>query len=328
VQGPALLLRRNFAEKLSLSAGYYVDQISGASIDVVTSASPYHEERREISAGTDYLYRDTLMSLAYTDSNEHDYKARTYDFNVSQDMFENRSTLTLGFAQGNDQVGKVTDPGFHAKANRNHYSVALAQVINPTLVGVLSYAATADDGYLQNPYRHAYVQGGSVQEIYPGTRSGQALSLKLVKSWSPRWSARIDGRYYQDSWKIRAVNVGIGGSQYLFRDWILDESYRFYTQKAASFYSDNFQESLDYMARDKELAGFSSHTLGSKLTVPLFHGDPRQHSLLNNLSLSFAFDYMIVDYKDFTDRRPGQLSGFSLYGFDASIAQIFLTAKY
>jgi hypothetical protein len=324
VQGPALLVRKNFAEKASLSAEYYIDQISGASIDVVTTASPYHEQRREITAGADYLYRDTLMSISYTDSNEHDYKARTYDVNISQDMFENRTTLTLGFSQGNDRVGKAHDPSFtEKKADRNNYSASIAQVINPTLVGVLAYEAIADDGYLQNPYRFARVNSGYTQEIYPGTRTGDAVSLKFVKSWSPRWSTRIDARYYQDSWKIHAINVGIGGSEYVYRDWILDESYRFYSQKAASFYSDNFPETLDFMARDKELAGFNSHTLGAKLTAPLYQGDQGNHSLLNSVSVSVAFDYMMIDYKNFTDVRNGQL-----YGFNASIAQIFFTAKY
>jgi hypothetical protein len=322
VQGPALLLRKNFAEKLSLTAGYYIDQISGASIDVVTNASPYHEERREITAGTDYLYRDTLMSVGYTDSNEHDYKARTWNASVSQDMFENRTTLTLGFYQGNDNVGKVNS-NLSEKANRNGYSVSLAQVINPTLIGSLSVESTASDGYLQNPYRFARVRGGSVTQEFPGTRTGEAVAINLMKSWSERWSTHLDARYYWDSWHIGAMNLGIGASHYIHNNWILDGSYRFYTQRAASFYSDNFAQTMDYMTRDKEYASFNSHTLGTKLTVPLYLADPNDHSLVNNVSVSFAFDYMMIDYKNFTDVRNG-----TLYGFNASIAQVFFTVRY
>ncbi len=323
VQGPALLLRKNFAEKMSVSAGYYIDQISGASIDVVTNASPYHEERREITAGTDYLYRDTLMSASYTGSNEHDYKARTYDFSVSQDMFENRTTLTLGYFQGNDRVGDVTNPSLDAKANRNGYSVSVAQVINPTLIGNLSYEGTADDGYLQNPYRKVLVQHRYELQQYPGTRSGQAVSQKFVKSWSTRWSTRIDYRYYWDSWRVRAFNVGIGGSEYILGNWILDGSYRYYTQQAASFYSDDFVQPQDYMTRDKELAHFHSHTLGAKLTAPLYQRNPGSHAVVNSINVSFAFDYMIVGYQDFTDVRNSQL-----YSFNAAIGQIFFTVRY
>jgi hypothetical protein len=77
------------------------------------------------------------------------------------------------------------------------------------------------------------------------------------------------------------------------------------------------------MTRDKEYASFNSHTLGTKLTVPLYLADPNNHSLVNNVSVSFAFDYMMIDYKNFTDVRNG-----SLYGFNASIAQVFFTVRY
>jgi hypothetical protein len=326
VQGPAFLARANFADSFSVDAGYYIDQISGASIDVVTNASPYHEERREITAGTDYLYRDTLMSASYTDSNEHDYKARTYNFSVAQEMFENRTTLTLGFYQGNDQVGKSTEPGFHAKANRNGYNVSVAQVINPTFLATLSYELTVDDGYLQNPYRLVRVGGSHLPnqpEVDPTTRSGQAVSVRLVKSWSPRWSSNFFVRYYTDSWKIHAEQAEVGFSHYVYKDWILDGRYRFYVQQAASFYADNFPVQLDYMTRDKELAAFTSHTLGAKLTLPLYRTDPAHSSIINSITASAAVDYMMISYKDFTDARSGEL-----YGFNATVAQLFFTFRY
>ena len=39
--GPALLVRKSLADKVSLSGSYYVDAVSNASIDVVTTASPF-----------------------------------------------------------------------------------------------------------------------------------------------------------------------------------------------------------------------------------------------------------------------------------------------
>ena len=322
VQGPALLVRKNFAEKVSLSAGYYVDQISGASIDVVTNASPYHELRHEVSGGADYLYRDTLMSLGYTDSNEHDYKAHSWDFSVSQDMFENRTTLTLGYSQGNDTVGKV-NTDLSEKANRDNYSISIAQVINPTFIGTLSYELTANDGYLQNPYRTVRIIGAGAPEVDPTTRNGHAFAQRFVKSWSPRWSTRFDYRYYWDSWKVRGWNAGIGASYSFPNNWLVDASYRYYTQSAASFYSDDFPEPMTYMSRDKELAHFHDHTLGTKLTVPLYDKNPGSHAIVNSVDINVAYDFLMIGYDDFTDTRNGQL-----YSFNASIAQLFFTVRY
>jgi hypothetical protein len=53
IQGPSLLMRKQFAGKFSASANYYVDKVSSASIDVVTTASPYEEERTQYSVGLD-----------------------------------------------------------------------------------------------------------------------------------------------------------------------------------------------------------------------------------------------------------------------------------
>lgn len=319
VQGPALLVRKNFAERVSMSAGYYVDRISGASIDVVTNASPYHEERKEATVGADLLHRDTLLSVSYTDSDENDYKARTLHFGVSQDLFENRTTLALGYSHGRDDVGRV-DSDFSAHARREVYSLSATQVINPTLLGAATYEITADDGYLQNPYRSARVQGGTVPEIYPRTRTGQALSLELVKSWTPDWSMRVEGRLYHDTWKLDAGNVGVGTTHRLARGWVLDGTYRFYKQGAASFYRDDFDQPLNYMARDKELSSFTGHTLGAKLSLPIGRWE---NAAVDAVDFSVSAYWLNFRYGNYTDVRDGDA-----YRLNAFVGQAFFTIRY
>ena len=51
--------------------------ISAASIDVVTSASPYSEQRTEYGVGLDWLYGNALMNVGYTNSDESDYQSAT-----------------------------------------------------------------------------------------------------------------------------------------------------------------------------------------------------------------------------------------------------------
>ena len=60
IDGPSVLVRKNFKETVSVSGNYYVDNVSSASIDVVTSgASEYAERREEFSLSGDYLYGKT-----------------------------------------------------------------------------------------------------------------------------------------------------------------------------------------------------------------------------------------------------------------------------
>ncbi|MCV6606232.1 MAG: DUF3570 domain-containing protein, partial [Porticoccaceae bacterium] len=87
IDGPSVLVRKKFADKVSVRANYYTDFVSSASIDVIATASPYEEERTEFSGGIDYLYNKTTMSLNVTSSSENDYDAQTVGFSISQDFF-------------------------------------------------------------------------------------------------------------------------------------------------------------------------------------------------------------------------------------------------
>ncbi|MGB5624321.1 MAG: hypothetical protein WBM61_01210, partial [Woeseiaceae bacterium] len=55
IDGPSILMRKKVGKSTSFVANYYVDMVSSASIDVVTTASPYTEERTQWSLGMDYL---------------------------------------------------------------------------------------------------------------------------------------------------------------------------------------------------------------------------------------------------------------------------------
>ncbi|TLY63394.1 MAG: hypothetical protein E6K45_12885, partial [Gammaproteobacteria bacterium] len=84
IQGPSVLVRKKVGDNLSLSANYYEDMISSASIDVKLSASPYHETRRQESVAADYLHGKSTYSAGFITSKEPDYKANTEYFAVSQ----------------------------------------------------------------------------------------------------------------------------------------------------------------------------------------------------------------------------------------------------
>ncbi len=112
IDGPSVLVRKSVGKSVSLAANYYVDMVSSASIDVITTASPYTEERTQYSLSADYLRGNTMMSLGVTSSEESDFDATTYNLSISQDMFGDLTTLTLSYAYGDDTVGRSDDPNF------------------------------------------------------------------------------------------------------------------------------------------------------------------------------------------------------------------------
>src|SRR5699024_5108133 len=121
--------------------------------------SRYEEEREQYSLGIDYLRGKTTYSLGYTNSKEDDYQAETASFGISQDLFGDLTTVTMGFSRGEDVVRKrdtITDrvdPGFVEPTDRWSYRVGVAQVLTKTLVMNLGLEVITDEGYLNNPYR-------------------------------------------------------------------------------------------------------------------------------------------------------------------------------
>ncbi len=319
VDGPAMAIRRHITNDVSVGAEYYVDSISAASVDVVTSASPYSEQRTETGMTVDWLYGATLMGATYTHSTESDYESNNYGLAVSQDIFGGMTTVTMGYAHGDDTVMR-NDTDFEEPIDRDDFRLGLTQVLTPTLLATVDYEAITEEGYLANPYRSARVLGAQVPEQYPGTRTTQALSVAGLKSWDEDTAVSAGYRYFTDTWDVTAQDIELGATRYLGNRWVVDLSYRYYTQNGASFYSDDFDREYNYMARDKELSDFRSHAVGARVSW-LFH-DSLPFGL-SRANVTFAYDYMRFDYDDYTDLRTGDP-----YEFDTQLLQIYFTTWY
>jgi len=333
ITGPSVLVLKKLNQNVALRGNYYVDMISSASIDVVTSgASKYSEERTEKTAGIDYLHGNSTLRTSYTNSKENDYTANTASFGVSVDMFGDLTTVTLGYSRGWDTVEKEGDPSFSKSLDRQNYRVELSQVITKNMLMELGYEAITDEGFLNNPYRSVrYLDpdsaaGYSFQpEVYPNTHTSNAVSLRALYFLPYRASINGEFRYYHDTWGVSAHNFGAGYTHPL-GDWTLDLRYRYYTQSAADFYSELFpyENAQNYLARDKELSNFTSNTLGVGLSYEFVRDGWR---FLDKASVNLAYDHIWFDYEDFRDLRdssapPGKEK---LYSFSSDVAQLFLS---
>ena len=341
VQGPAVLVRKNFSDKVSVSAGYAVDQVTGASIDmVVLGASPLHEVRKQKQLGVDYLYGKTTYSAGVQSSIENDYDSSTASFGISQSMFGDLTTVTFGVSRGWDIVTRVInaahqkDPNFRRRVDRKTWSLGISQILTRNLLSGFDYEAITEQGYLQNPYRAIrYLAGpGSTiyltgAETYPGTRTSNAVAVRL-KYFLP-WHASVTGkyRYFFDTWDIHAHTAEVDYTQpFLNERLIADITYRYYRQNSASFYSDLFQfaNQQNYMARDKELAAQDNNAVGAALSYDFLKS---KRWFLKRFSGSLHYDYIMYKFKDFRDASQRQLPAGTepLYHYNANVVQGLLT---
>ncbi len=333
VTGPAILVRKGDNKNFSFSAKYYVDSISSASIDVVTQGSPYSEQRTETSLGVDFLHANTIMSLSYSNSDESDYKADTFSFNVSHTMFGDLTTVSLGYTKGMDEVSSNLDSDRGGDANRQKYRVALSQILTKNLIVGFNFEAVTDEGFLNNPYRSVRfldtpTTTATQLERYPNTRSSNAIAGQFKYFLPFRAAIGAKYRFYADDWDILAHTFEANYTHPLGERWTFEILYRLYSQTHADFYSDLFprQDAQNFLARDKELSEYRTRSFGAGISYEFLN---KGWHFIDKASINLKYRKVLFNYEDFrvinSNDLPGEEPRFS---FGADVYQLFISAWF
>jgi hypothetical protein len=336
INGPSVLVRKQVGKNTSFVANYYVDMISSASIDVITTASPYDEERTQWSLGMDYLHGNTTMTINYTSSVESDFDAKTYSFAVSQDMFGDLTTVTLSYALGDDIVGNSQDPTFERENDRQSYGVGITQILSRNMIAALNFQVITDEGFLNNPYRSVrYADPGTAlgysyePELYPNTRTSSAVGLRAKYYLPYRAAIEAEYRYFTDTWDIKSDTASISYIHPM-GPWTFTAKYRYHDQTGAAFYSDLFSrpEATNFRGRDKELSALTSTTF--KLAAAYeFIGGAEGWKFIKKASVNASIDMLSIDYHDFKDlSTSAPFPDEPLYVLDATVFQLFFSFWY
>jgi hypothetical protein len=275
IKGPSLFVRKKFGETLSSNATYSIDMVSSASIDVLAAASPYTEERKEWSTGLAYLRGKTTYNIGFLNSTEPDYVSDNFSFGISEDMFGDLTTVSLGFTSGKDDVKKRISKGkfepaagvgkeAESSSERRSYRIGVSQILTKSFLVGINYESIALEGYLQNPYRSVRYGPSNATpltqaERYPRTRTSNAVALDARYYLPYRASAKLGYRYYTDSWGIVAHNADLEYIHPIGNSWTVEGGARYYTQTRADFYSDLFPfiDAQNFLARDKLSSTFN-----------------------------------------------------------------------
>lgn len=338
IDGPSVLVRKSFLDKFSVSANYYVDNISGASIDVevLLGASEYEEERVEYSLGLDYLYNKTLMGVGYTNSAENDYDANTMYGSISQDFFGDLSNVSISYSYGKDEISKTDDDGFETRdASHRKFIVSLSQVLSKSWLMNISLQTDVDEGFLNNPYRkYSFLTTNGIRgyspEVYPETRTSDAAAIRFKHFLPYRAALGFEYRKYSDSWEIDAWNFDINYTHPWGEHFIFDIHHRWYSQGKAEFYSDLFaaDDKQNFKARDKELSTFRSTTLGVGVS---YEHEPQNWGFVEKVAVTLLYDRIDIQYDDFLDARENvtvQAGDESKYSIKADVIRFFFTILY
>jgi len=342
ITGESVLVRKKITENFAVEGNYFIDKVSGASVDVLSNASVIKDERKQASATVEYLHDKTTYSLSYINSTERDYISNTTHVSLSQDMFGDLTTLTLGWGRTRDGVGENDGTAFIPRvvwlghAESQSYSAGLSQILTKNLIAGLNFEVITDDGYLANPYRSvryfdpSNAKGYSLaSQVYPDTRTSTAIQTQ-AKYYLP-WRAAVTGsyRYYTDTWAVTGNTYELDYTHPLANIWILEGRLRFYKQTHASFYSDIFPAAgyQNFEARDQDLASSENTTIGGKLTYAFL---PEGWKMFKRGTATLDVSRISFHYLDFTDIRDFGLPQYEpgtepLYHFNATVVQVYMS---
>ena len=338
INGPAILIRKSVGDSVSVSAKHYVDTISSASIDVefIAGASTYKEERIEESLSIDFLNEKTLMNFSYTNSKENDFLADTFAFGISQDLFGDLTTISMGYAHGDNVIGKTNAPSFSKTSQTDNFNLSIAQVLTKNMIMSSTFDVITDTGFLNNPYRKIrYVNPADSSlylkedEVYPATRTSVAFAVRAKYFLPYRAAMHAEYRIYQDSWGINGNNIEVGYTHPFANNWIAEAHFRTYAQTKADFYNDLFPYSnaQNFLARDKELSTFNNNTIGFGISYEFAKGEG---GIIDKASVNFKYDLIQFNYQDFRDATQTSYAAGTepLYQFSANIMQLFLSVWF
>jgi hypothetical protein len=342
ITGESVLVRKKFTENFAVEANYFVDKVSGASIDVLSQASQIKDERKQKSGTIEYVHDKTTYTASYINSVERDYKSDTASFALKQDMFGDLTTLSLAFSNTNDTVGENNGTAFAPNvswlghAESRSYDVDLSQILTKNLIAGVNLNVITDQGYLANPYRSVrFVDAGNpkgyslASQVYPDTRTSTAVQFE-AKYYLP-YRAAVTGsyRYFRDTWSIVGHTLELDYTHPIKNIWILEGRFRYYRQNHADFYSDLFDFASEYRfeARDQDLAAQDNYTIGAKATYAFL---PNGWKMFKRATVTFDVSRITFHYLDFRNIKyfgvPQYVPGDEpLYQFNATVYQVFMS---
>jgi len=338
-------VRKKFSEQFAVQANYFVDKVSGASVDVLSNASVIKDERKQKSLSLDYIHDKTQYNFSYTNSTERDYVSNTTHFSLSQDMFGDLTTVSLGFTDSRDKVGEnngtasVPKISWLGHAESRSYEAGLAQVITKNLITGVTLEVITDQGLLSNPYRSIRFLDNTAlgyslgSQVYPRTRTSTAVEGRAKYYLPYRAAASVSYRYFSDTWGVHANTIELGYTQPVSNKFIFEGRVRHYSQHHATFYSDLFQfaNQQNFEARDQNLAALTNNTVDAKVTWAFA---PEGFLIFKRATTSFDVTRIQFKYSDFRNIRSYNntpaggnyaVGTEPLYSFDAMVYQVYVS---
>jgi hypothetical protein len=227
------------------------DVVTGASIDVVTAASPrsISERRLELglAAARPVARAGTIaLSSSVRGSVENDHSAARAGAGARVELLDRQLTLETRYLGGRDAIGSASDPDFHEARTLHQLSATASLVLDPRTIADVVLEGTRSSGYHASPYRRVPLVASGwptptwLAEEVPGLRRSIAAAARLRHALGTRWFTTLGYRAYRDDWSIASHTASVDLRWQLGGRALVGLDARAYLQDGAGFYRSTY----------------------------------------------------------------------------------------
>jgi hypothetical protein len=221
------------------------DAVTGASVDVLTSASPVSVRELRVEVGG-RLARSLgasglLVAADVRASHERDYDSLRAGAALRAELAERNLVLELQYRAGLDVAEDVAaGPGGHRTTHQ--LVLAVTQVLGERTVADVIVDLGSASGFHASPYRLVPLVDPSwplptwVAEATPERRRAVAVAARLRRALTSAWFATAGHRFYEDEWEVTSHTTTVDVSRQTGPRWLLGLGLRGYLQDGAEFY--------------------------------------------------------------------------------------------
>jgi hypothetical protein len=300
--------------------------------DIVSRAS-VRDFRQVATGGFNYTREHTRFGASYSYGTENDYRSNSFSVSAGTDFLQRNTDVELGYSKGFDEVcdlaqanlpstlrqGLDSSKGCFTSNPRlvsipislDNFRVAWTQTWTPIFTTQLILSGALQHGFLGNPYRQVVIgpTGQTAQEHHPDDRSRAAATLGLkyyAKAFETAFG--MSATAYRDSWQLQSFSYELSAEHYL-QPWLRMLVHgRAYVQSGASFWSDDytggepsFGPRGQYWSGDRELSPLESLLAGvSFMGTWRAQGGAPWLGFLDELSAGASADLLVTFLRDFT----------------------------
>jgi hypothetical protein len=220
------------------------DAVTGASIDVITSASPRPIDERRVELGVAASRSILSGGVRGSHENAHDSVRGTAELHV--ELLDRRLTLDARYIAGLDAIGSVTDRDFHRRRSLHQPGLDVTLVLDRRTLVDVDVEVASWSGYHASPYRRVpLVEPAAptptwLDEVTPAERRFIAGAARVRRAIGETWFAAASYRAYADDWAIRSHTATLDIRRQLGDRLLLGATARGYVQNGARFYRSSY----------------------------------------------------------------------------------------